>query len=105
MAPMGNPPMHDTYIGVLYYTHIYTVNSLCTYKCIWLSIHVDHGTGRQLQSGKVTENKINIPIVKHQNPKKMWNGTPIKTHSRVSAAKKDVRHTSVLFTGTAKSPF
>ena len=29
----------------------------------------------------------------------------IKTHGRVSAAKKDVRHTSVLFTGTAKSPF
>ena len=29
----------------------------------------------------------------------------IKTHSLVSAAKKDVRHTSVLFTGTAKSPF
>ena len=31
----------------------------------------------------------------------------IKTHGRVSAAKKDVRHTSVLFiiTGTTKSPF
>ena len=29
----------------------------------------------------------------------------IKTHGCVSAAKKDVRHTSVLFTGTAKSPF
>ena len=29
----------------------------------------------------------------------------IKTHGRVSAAKEDVRHTSVLFTGTAKSPF
>ena len=29
----------------------------------------------------------------------------IKTHGRVSAVKKDVRHTSVLFTGTAKSPF
>ena len=29
----------------------------------------------------------------------------IKTHSRVSAAKEDVRHTSVLFTGKAKSPF
>ena len=29
----------------------------------------------------------------------------IKTRGRVSAAKKDVRHTSVLFTGTAKSPF
>ena len=29
----------------------------------------------------------------------------IKTHSRVSAAKEDVWHTSVLFTGTAKSPF
>ena len=29
----------------------------------------------------------------------------IKTHVRVSAAKKDMRHTSVLFTGTAKSPF
>ena len=29
----------------------------------------------------------------------------IKTHGRVSAAKKDMRHTSVLFTGTAKSPF
>ena len=28
----------------------------------------------------------------------------IKTHGRVSAAKEDVRHTSVLFTGTAKSP-
>ena len=27
----------------------------------------------------------------------------ISRHSRVSAAKKDVRHTSVLFTGTAKS--
>ena len=29
----------------------------------------------------------------------------IKTHSRVSAAKKDVRHTRVLFTGISKSPF
>ena len=29
----------------------------------------------------------------------------IKTHGRVSAANKDMRHTSVLFTGTAKSPF
>ena len=29
----------------------------------------------------------------------------IKTHSRVSGAKEDVRDTSVLFTGTAKSPF
>ena len=29
----------------------------------------------------------------------------IKTHGCVSAAKKDVWHTSVLFTGTAKSPF
>ena len=29
----------------------------------------------------------------------------IKTHGRVSVAKEDVRHTSVLFTGTAKSPF
>ena len=29
----------------------------------------------------------------------------IKTHGHVSAAKKDVRHTSVLYTGTAKSPF
>ena len=29
----------------------------------------------------------------------------IKTHGCVSAAKKDMRHTSVLFTGTAKSPF
>ena len=27
------------------------------------------------------------------------------THGCVSVAKKDVRHTSVLFTGTAKSPF
>ena len=26
-------------------------------------------------------------------------------HGRASAAKKDVRHTSVLFTGTTKSPF
>ena len=31
--------------------------------------------------------------------------TTIKTHGHVSAAKKDVQHTSVLFTGTAKSPF
>ena len=29
----------------------------------------------------------------------------IKTHGRVSAAKKAMWHTSVLFTGTAKSPF
>ena len=29
----------------------------------------------------------------------------IKTHGRVSMAKNDVRHTSVLLTGTAKSPF
>ena len=29
----------------------------------------------------------------------------IKTHGRVSAAKEVVWHTSVLFTGTAKSPF
>ena len=29
----------------------------------------------------------------------------IKTHGRVSAAKKDVRHTSVLFAGTAKALF
>ena len=29
----------------------------------------------------------------------------IKTHGRVSAAKEDVWHTSVLFTGTALSPF
>ena len=29
----------------------------------------------------------------------------ITTHGRMSAAKKDVRHTSVLFTKTAKSPF
>ena len=29
----------------------------------------------------------------------------IKTHGHVSAAKKDMRHTSVLFTGTAKSLF
>ena len=29
----------------------------------------------------------------------------IKTHSRVPAVKEDMRHTSVLFTGTAKSPF
>ena len=29
----------------------------------------------------------------------------IKTHNRVSAAKKDVRHTSVLFIATAKSSF
>ena len=29
----------------------------------------------------------------------------IKTHGHVSAAKKDVRLTSVLFTGTTKSPF
>ena len=29
----------------------------------------------------------------------------IKTHGRVSAAKKDVQHTSVLLIGTAKSPF
>ena len=29
----------------------------------------------------------------------------IKAHGRVSAAKKDVQHTSVLFTGTAKSLF
>ena len=29
----------------------------------------------------------------------------IKTHGRVSVAKKDVRHTSMLFTRTAKSPF
>ena len=29
----------------------------------------------------------------------------IKTHGRMSVAKKDVRHTSVLFTGTAKSLF
>ena len=29
----------------------------------------------------------------------------IKTHGRVSVAKKDVRHTSVLFTGTTKSLF
>ena len=28
----------------------------------------------------------------------------IKTHSRVSVVNKDVRHTSVLFTGTSKSP-
>ena len=28
----------------------------------------------------------------------------IKTHGHVSAAKKDVQHTSVLFTGTIKSP-
>ena len=27
------------------------------------------------------------------------------THGHVSVAKKDVRHTSVLFTGTANSPF
>ena len=31
--------------------------------------------------------------------------TMIKTHCCVSAAKKDVWHTSVLFTGTAKLPF
>ena len=29
----------------------------------------------------------------------------IKTHGRVSAAKEVVWHTSILFTGTAKSPF
>ena len=29
----------------------------------------------------------------------------IKTHGRVSVAKKDVQHTNVLFTGTTKSPF
>ena len=29
----------------------------------------------------------------------------IKTHGHVSAAKKDVWHTSVLFTGTPNSPF
>ena len=29
----------------------------------------------------------------------------IKTHGRVSAAKEVMWHTSVLFTGTAKSPF
>ena len=29
----------------------------------------------------------------------------IKTHSHLSAAKKGVQHTSLLFTGTAKSPF
>ena len=29
----------------------------------------------------------------------------IKTHGRVSAAKKDAQHTSVLFTGTAKTPY
>ena len=33
------------------------------------------------------------------------NSSFIKTHDHVSAAKKDVWHTSVLFTGTAKSPF
>ena len=33
------------------------------------------------------------------------NSYSIKTHSRVSVAKKDVRHTNVFFTGTAKSPF
>ena len=32
-------------------------------------------------------------------------GKQIKTHGRVSAAKEVVWHTSVLFTGTAKSPF
>ena len=32
-------------------------------------------------------------------------GSEIKTHGRVSAAKEVVWHTSVLFTGTAKSPF
>ena len=31
--------------------------------------------------------------------------TDIKTHGRVSAAKEVVWHTSVLFTGTVKSPF
>ena len=31
--------------------------------------------------------------------------TGIKKHGHVSAAKKDVWHTSVLFTGTAKGPF
>ena len=31
--------------------------------------------------------------------------TYIKTHCRVSVAKKALQHTSVLFTGTAKSPF
>ena len=40
------------------------------------------------------------------NDVRMWNGmTRIKIHSRVSAAKKNVRHASVLFTGTTKSPF
>ena len=34
-----------------------------------------------------------------------WCIPQIKTHGRVSAAKKDVGHTSVLFTKTAKSPF
>ena len=29
----------------------------------------------------------------------------IKTHGHVSVAKKDMRHTSVLFIGAAKSPF
>ena len=29
----------------------------------------------------------------------------IKTHGHVSVAKKDIWHTSVLFTGTTKSPF
>ena len=29
----------------------------------------------------------------------------IKTHGCVSPAKKDLQHTSVLFTGTAKAPF
>ena len=33
------------------------------------------------------------------------NGQMIKTHGHVSAAKKGVWHTSVLFTGTAKSLF
>ena len=29
----------------------------------------------------------------------------IKTHGHMSAAKKDLQHTSELFTGTTKSPF
>ena len=35
----------------------------------------------------------------------MGNNSEINTHSHVSAAKKDMRHTSVLFTRITKSPF